>query len=470
MKTRCSLIVRLALALCLGMTWGCGSRNASQLPPYTLPPVLRIPEPSQAPTVAPDLPLSADCGLSPGQRGSTEDIALVGLTERVDPAHAPRPSNESERLLFRQLYETLIRVDCEGNAVAGLASAWRQVPGDAGLSVWVVTLRQNARFSDDTPVTATDVVSSWTRGGAARGNAGELRPEVRRIVDAIEVLDERTLKVSLHGSRAGSVLGLAHTDLAIAAVVPGSPWPLGTRGARIDPGSSPVITMTRISENSSVRFLVATGGDGRDLLDRGVDVLLTRAPRTLAYAATLPQFIAAPLAWQRTHVLLTPGGRKSPSFSEQGRRVLAGDAVRGEARGAEGPFWWESLSDCQMDIVLDQPQPPSTAARIIYDADDAASRELAERFVGIGSYPSASGLGGEALAQSLRRGNEAGYIVSLDRRPLDPCREMLALRDSARWLDPKTIVPLVDTRLNAIVRRARGSVIAEWDGGILLWK
>jgi len=123
-----------------------------------------------------------------------------------------------------------------------------------------------------------------------------------------------------------------------------------------------------------------------------------------------------------------------------------------------------------MDIVPDQPQTPSAAARIIYDADDAASRELAERFVGIGIYPSASGLSGEALAQSLRRGNEAGYIVSLDRRPLDPCREMLALRDSARWLDPKTIVPLVDTRLNAIVRRARGSLIAEWDGGILLWK
>ena len=27
--------------------------------------------------------------------------------------------------------------------------------------------------------------------------------------------------------------------------------------------------------------------------------------------------------------------------------------------------------------------------------------------------------------------------------------------DAARWLDPETIVPLVDTRLHAIVRRGR---------------
>jgi len=123
-----------------------------------------------------------------------------------------------------------------------------------------------------------------------------------------------------------------------------------------------------------------------------------------------------------------------------------------------------------MDMFLDQPDALSGPGRIIYDSDDAASRELAERFVGIGTYPSASGLTGAALTQALRRGNEAGYILSLERRPVDPCREMLALMGVSRWLDPKTIVPLVDTRLHAIVRRGRGRAIAEWDGGILLRK
>jgi hypothetical protein len=389
----------------------------------------------------------------------------------VDPTHAPRPSNDSERLLFRQVYETLIRVNCEGNAAPGLASTWRQEPDGGGRSVLVVTLREDARFSDDTRVTAMNVVSSWMFGGTGRGYGRDLRPEVRRVVSSAEVVDERTLKITLQNRHPDGVLALAHTDLAIAIPVPESPWPMGTRGVRIESGSPSLITLARTSENSSVRFLVASGGDGRDLLDRGVDVLLTRAPRTLAYAATLSQFVSAPLPWQRTYVLLTPpGSRTVPSISEGGRKALAGDAVRGEARGAEAPFWWESFPECQMDIFLPQPEPASATARIIYDADDAASRELAERFVGIGTYPSASGLYGDALAQSLRRGNEAGYILSLDRRPVDPCREMLALLGVSRWLNYQTIVPLVDTRLHAIVRRGRGRAIVEWDGGILFRK
>jgi hypothetical protein len=146
------------------------------------------------------------------------------------------------------------------------------------------------------------------------------------------------------------------------------------------------------------------------------------------------------------------------------------DAVRGEARGAEGPFWWESLPDC--DVAVSQSPSPATSriGRIVYDADDTAARELAERFVGIGTFTSASGLIGDALAQALRRGNEPGYILTLDRRPLDPCREMQFLVDNMRWIDPQTIVPLVDTRLRAIVRRGRSGWIAEWDGGLLLGK
>jgi hypothetical protein len=40
--------------------------------------------------------------------------------------------------------------------------------------------------------------------------------------------------------------------------------------------------------------------------------------------------------------------------------------------------------------------------------------------------------------------------------------------DAARWLDPDTIVPLVDTRLHAVVRRERSGMTTEWDGGLLI--
>jgi hypothetical protein len=477
MKTRRSTIARLAFVICIGTAWGCGSRTVSRVPAppasVTLPP-----EPSRAPVATGD-PLaasasasqvattSADCGLFPGQSESTDAISTVGLSERVDPTHAPHPTNESERLLFRQLYETLIRVDCQGHASPGLAASWRP---DTSRNIWIVTLRSNARFSDNTLVTASDVVSSWMNAGTGRGNDSELRPEVGRLVRSIAVVDDHTLEIDLQSRRADAILALAHTDLAIATPVPGFPgFPLGTRPARIEAVSSSVITLTLLSENSSVRFLIAPGSDSRDLLDRGVDLLLTRDPRTLDYAATLPQFQTVPMPWQRTIVLVAPGNvRTTPSLSPEDRRLLAQDAVRGEARGAEGPFWWESLSGCDIAPSHAPTPTPSATPRIVYDADDSAARELAERFVGIGKYPRASGLAAEALAQALRRGNESGYVLSLDRRPFDPCREMQFLADHAGWIDPQTIVPLVDTRLQAIVRRGRSGLISEWDGALLL--
>ena len=76
--------------------------------------------------------------------------------------------------------------------------------------------------------------------------------------------------------------------------------------------------------------------------------MLTRDPAVLDYAATLGQFQSVPLAWQRTHVVLTPGGRaRHRRFPRrQDRRSLTMRFE--EARGAMGPFWWQVLSDCEL--------------------------------------------------------------------------------------------------------------------------
>jgi hypothetical protein len=416
-----------------------------------------------------------------------EPIATVALTDRIDPSNAPYPSNESERLLFRQLYETLVRVDCNGRIGPGLASSWRL---DANGRTWIVTLRENAQFSDGTRVTPSDVRVSWSRDGVG----DELRPRVSRLVQSIVPIDDRALAITLRSQRADVPLALAHTDLAIARPVADSRWPLGTRSDRTAPArdapvaiADSVITLER-DGLPSIRFLVAPG-DPRDLLDKAVDLLLTRDPAALDYAATLPQFHSVPLEWQRTHVLLSPGrARTSSSLSQDLRQALADDAVRGEARGAVGPFWWQMLQDCE--VAPSQPrEQASPAPRIVYDAADGAARDLAERLVGLvrasgpaataildallpdrprRTYQRATGLTSEPLAAARRRGTDAGYIMSFDRRPLDPCREIQVLMDGVRWLDPETIVPLVETRLQAIVRRGRSGVTAEWDGGLFI--
>jgi Bacterial extracellular solute-binding proteins, family 5 Middle len=478
------------------MTCACSSRTPAagvRVPPEAdkpTPPAgttVAAPElPPASPAEAPSRPVADidDCTLiaAPG-----EPISTVALSDDINPTNAPRPSNESERLLFRQLYETLVRVDCMGRVRSGLAASWR-IDGDA--HTWIVTLRENPHFSDGTPVTAADVHASWTRDSGG----GELRAHVNRLVESVVTVDERTLAIRLRSHRADTPMALAHPDLAVAKSIAGSSWPLGTRSARIarDANTPPlvgksVMTLTQ-DDLPAIRFLVAPG-DPRDLLDDGVDLLLTRDPATLEYAATLPHLQLVPLAWQRTYVLLTPGrSRSSPSLTEEARQALANDAVRGEARGAQGPFWWETLPDCEVPLPSSQNQSAPTP-RVVYEGNDAAARDLAERFVGLvrasspaatavldvllpdrprRTFQRATGLTGEALARARRLATDAGYIVPVDSRPLDPCGDLHAMLDSARWLDPETIVPLVETRLQAIVRRGRAGVRAEWDGGLVI--
>jgi hypothetical protein len=407
----------------------------------------------------------------------------VALTERVDPAHAPRPSNDSERLLFRQLYETLIRIDCQGRAIPALAESWRL---DADGRTWIVTLRENARFSDGTPVTAHEVRASWTQDA----NGDELRQDVRRVIESVVAVNDRDLAITFVHPPPDAELALTYQDLAVARRATASPWPLGTRpgwdvGSVQQQGSTTsVITLTR-DNAPAIRFLVKPG-DPRDLLDQDIDLLLTRDPAALDYAATLPQFDSFPLLWQRTRVLLMPGRlRSAPSLSPEMREALADDAVRGEAQGTQEPFWWQGVHSCE--VSSSPPRTSSLSSRIVYDANDGPSRDLAERLVGLvranspaatpfldvflpdrprRTYQRAVGLTGDALAVALRRGADAAYVLPVDAEPLERCRDLQALTDAAPWLDPETIVGLVDTRLQAIFRRGRSGLTIDGDGGL----
>jgi hypothetical protein len=330
------------------------------------------------------------------------------------------------------------------------------------------------------------VRASWTRDGTE-----ELRPQVSRLVQSVTLAGDRALAITLRSRRSDAPLALAHPDLAIAKSGASSPWPLGTRSSRVAPGAASGAITVVGDTRPPLRFLIAPG-DPRDLLDQGVDVLMTRDRAALDYAATLPQFQSVPLAWQRTHVLMTPGrSRSAAPLSDEQRQVLAADAVRGEARGARAPFWWQVVADCDarpVPVRTPSPVPPPTP-RVVYDANDAAARDLAERLVGLvrvsspaatafldallpdrplRTYQRATGLSGAALAQAVRLGADAGYVIAVDTQPVDPCRDLQILMDGARWLDPETLVPLVETRLRAVVRRGRSGVTVEWDGGVVI--
>ena len=430
-----------------------------------------------------------DCALT---SPTGEPIAAIGLTDRVDPSNAPRPTNRSERLLFGQLYETLVRVDCMGRLRPGLAASWRLEPkfvrpSDSNTRLWIVTLRENARFADGTPVTAAAVHASWAQDGG-RGQSGRY---VSRLINWVDEVDDRTLSIQLASDRADAPVALAHPDLAVARALPDSPWPLGTRDSSLEAtgaarGSALSELRVRRDTLPPLRFFIAAG-DPRDLLDAGVDLLVTRDPATLDYATTLPDLQRLPLPWQRTYVYLTAGrSSSSPSLPEDARQALAADAVRGEARGAQGPFWFETAECPQFPRGGISPHVPTP--RIVYDAADPVARDLAERFVALAgaSGPAATafldavlpdrprrtleraiGLTGEALAKARGQGTDSGYIAFVDSRPFDTCDAKYSLLlGPFQWA--LSILPLVDTRLQAVVRRGRSGLTTDFDGSVLI--
>ena len=61
--------------------------------------------------------------------------------------------------VIRDLFEGLVNQDEKGKLIPGVATRWQSNDN----RVWTFTLRDNARWSDGTPVTAEDFVYSWQR-------------------------------------------------------------------------------------------------------------------------------------------------------------------------------------------------------------------------------------------------------------------------------------------------------------------
>lgn len=74
----------------------------------------------------------------------------------LDPAKAV---GLPEIQVIRDLFEGLVNQDAKGNIIPGVATRWQSNDN----RVWTFTLRDNARWSDGSPVTAEDFVYSWQR-------------------------------------------------------------------------------------------------------------------------------------------------------------------------------------------------------------------------------------------------------------------------------------------------------------------
>ncbi|MGH7526236.1 MAG: hypothetical protein ACREMX_05995 [Gemmatimonadales bacterium] len=381
-------------------------------------------------------------------------VGLVGCSQATPPPPTPGPAEAvdacivggggtadpdtlfvaPDSLLIRPDHETLIRLDCQGNVRPALASGWSS--DSAGRS-WTFVLGNDPGSSDTAAVRAADVASTWRSSQVA---ASTLRWAG---IESVTALDDRRLVVGLRDPHDSVPELFADPTLAVSRDAPG-----------------PVLAPAP-----------GAGRDPRDALDRGADLLRTDDPEIVEYARRRPDFVTVPLPWSRTYVLLLPAGSEGldatvGSDSAGFRAALARDAVAGEARGAEPPFWWNEPPSCQTAASPSTGATGRAGATIAYPRDDRIARGLAERIVALAKVPgtSALGLGSGELSTSLRAGSARAFVVPLPRRSLLPCR------DSAGWPPGASVVPLVDARSTLILRRDHPALAVDWDGTVRLGK
>lgn len=346
-------------------------------------------------------------------------------------AHVPIPTNDSEQLLFRNLFGTLVRIDCNGQVHPQLALGWS---ADSARRTWTFTLRGDSPYGDSAEA-ADLVLRSWQNRRTAVTAIG---------VENASIQDDGRLSVTMREPLESAPGLFADPALAVSRHTDSTPWLVS--GAAI---------LRRRRPPSLVDFRVELEGDPRDAFDRGADLVVTRDPELIDYAARRAEFTTIPLPWNRTYVLLWPADADSTP-----RRLR--DAVRAEARPAEPPFWWDQLAGCAERAAS---SPRAGSSRVVYVQGDDVARGLAERIVALAS--AGAGLRTAALqpaefATSLKSGLDRAYVMALPRQTLVPCR------DSAGWPRGATIQPLIDTRAHAIVRRGAGPLTVDWDGTVRL--
>jgi hypothetical protein len=384
------------------------------------------------------------------------------LSQPVDPAHAPVPANDAEALVFRQLYETLVRVDCEGRVRPGLAVAWRE----EGLQ-WTFTLRPDAAFRGGSPLDATTVLEEWRTTNPTTAVAG-VRSEGSQLTVFLSA--PRPLDYF-----AGPALRLTKRGAE-------STWPLGTSPwePRADAsGSRLVATATPRNAERVLAFDLRLGADPRDLLDAAGHLVVTRDRGALAYAAGLSAWTDVPLGWDRLYLLLSPAAAsRDPAALAPIRAELARDALRGEGRPADSTLaqWVLSCTGAS-----DGGPPPGASVgrpRVIYPREDAVARALAERLVAraesdlstvlgfpavlAGTTITAVGLDPESFTRAVTERQDLAVVMPLFPYGAFDCGPLAALGDG--W---GLVEPLVETRAHALLRTGAVRAVNDRDGLVI---
>ena len=381
------------------------------------------------------------------------------LTDAVDPNHAPVPQNASERVVFAQLYETLVNVACDGTVGPGLAEHWTCTDDS---TTWVFTLREDARFWDGSRITSATVREAWTSNQGDRTAREQASPWswINARASSITALDARRLAVQLPEPQARFPLLLAHPAAAVAKREPGWTWPVGSGPCRLrasDPVPRPELVCRPNPHHPSppiwktFTFRVVPGADPRDLAGTDLDLILARSLDTVAFFDEVPGFTTVPLPWERLYLLVCPP-QANPAGNANWRAAVGGlhagrDVTTISARdwnhlmfpvgGAgrcpqlSGPITRRAAARIDSQLARRR----LDAGTIVYDSADPGAAELAARLSHLaGPDTRVAGLDADDVDFALEWQMAGAFVLAQDQLFPTGCLQMAALLGRAAWL------------------------------------
>lgn len=122
--------------------------------------------------------------------GGTVTFALTEEPDTLDPQ---KTSTAVTGTILRYLGDTLLTKDLEGELVGGLAESWEA--SEDGLT-WTFALKPGITFHDGTPLDASAVKASFERAVDPETQS-PIAGSLFEPIDTIEVVDERTLRMTL---------------------------------------------------------------------------------------------------------------------------------------------------------------------------------------------------------------------------------------------------------------------------------
>ena len=136
---------------------------------------------------------SFDSSSESGETDDTVTAALTGEPSTLDPVY---DTNLQALNVFQNVFDQLTTIDEEGEVQPGLATEWT---ADDALTTWTFTLRDDAVFSDGTPVTAADVVFTYETAMAdPESNLGGYMTAI----ESLEATDDHTVVFHLNAAYA----------------------------------------------------------------------------------------------------------------------------------------------------------------------------------------------------------------------------------------------------------------------------